>query len=272
MLTFLAEELVELRRKLALSRVPHFPRTRAEEDELRGIFLRSPWPDWEEIELETPWFNNYVNLMIYLGLYEMGVAACGELIRREEQVSRIGWANEPLYTLRLTLHLAVGDVVSARHELSKFARKARTNLPRDAGARIDNQVAWQASLIPTGINDREAFVRLAENAVDGLPANARHEALNTLGAALYRAGRFEEAIRRLHEGINLRNGAEEPLDWPFLAMAHHRLGHVDEARRWLDRLRNRDPNRDSLEIIVLRREAEAVVLYDPVFPADPFAH
>ena len=27
----------------------------------------------------------------------------------------------------------------------------------------------------------------------------------------------------------------EALDWIFLAMAHHRLGHAEEARKWLDK-------------------------------------
>jgi hypothetical protein len=64
----------------------------------------------------------------------------------------------------------------------------------------------------------------------------------------------------------------------FLAMAHHRLGHHDEARRWLDRFRNRRPNLDprvfwhELEIRLLRAEAEALILYDPIFPADPFKY
>jgi hypothetical protein len=63
----------------------------------------------------------------------------------------------------------------------------------------------------------------------------------------------------------------------FLAMAHFRLGHRDEARRWLDRFRDRQPVGDAsrfwdeLEIHLLRSEAEAGVLYDPVFPAYPFA-
>ena len=101
--------------------------------------------------------------------------------------------------------------------------------------------------------------------------------LNTLGAALYRAGRFDEAIRRLEEAIRLRGGDGLPQDWAFLAMAHHRLGHRDEARRWLDRLRDHQPSTDpdqfwnELEIRLLRSEAEAVILYDPVFPDDPFA-
>ncbi len=90
-------------------------------------------------------------------------------------------------------------------------------------------------------------------------------------AALYRSGRLEEAIR-------LRGGGSVPADWPFLAMAHHRLGHRDEARRWLDQLRNHQLSADpaqfwnELQIRLLRSEAEAVILYDPIFPADPFAH
>jgi tetratricopeptide (TPR) repeat protein len=101
--------------------------------------------------------------------------------------------------------------------------------------------------------------------------------LNTLGAALYRAGRFDDAIRRLKEAIQLRGGVSVPLEWAFLAMARHRLGHRDESRRWLDRLRDRQPSADpaqfwnELEIRLMRGEAEAVILYDPVFPADPFA-
>ena len=59
--------------------------------------------------------------------------------------------------------------------------------------------------------------------------------LNTVGAALYRAGRFEESIRCLEEGIQKRIGESLPQDWVFLALAHHQLGHGPEARRWLDR-------------------------------------
>ena len=56
-----------------------------------------------------------------------------------------------------------------------------------------------------------------------------------------------------------------------------RLGQRAEARRWLDRLREHRPSEDparfwdELEIRLLRGEAEAVVLDDPVFPDDPFA-
>ena len=56
------------------------------------------------------------------------------------------------------------------------------------------------------------------------------------------------------------------------------VGQRAEARRWLDRLREHRPSEDparfwdELEVRLLRGEAEAVILYDPVFPDDPFAH
>ena len=99
--------------------------------------------------------------------------------------------------------------------------------------------------------------------------------LKTLGAALYRAGRFEEAIRRLNESIQARGDGGDPQGFAFLAMAHHRLGHRDEAKRWLDKLVAYQPKEgsdfswDDVEIRILRREAEAV-LFDAGFSADPF--
>ena len=139
-------------------------------------------------------------------------------------------------------------------------------------------VAWYATLAPGLDAHGDTSLRLAGVAVNGTAdARLKGNHLNTLGAALYRAGRFEDAIRRLDEGIRLKGGTSEPLDWPFLAMAHDRLGHRREALRWLDRLRNRQPSTDpnefweELEIRILRNEAEATILYDPIFPADPFA-
>ncbi len=138
-----------------------------------------------------------------------------------------------------------------------------------------NEVAWVCSLGPDGAADPQAPIRLAEVAVRNRPNSPN--VLNTLAAALYRAGRFDDAIRRLEEAIRLRGGAIKPDDWPLLALAHHRLGHDDQARQWLARLREHEPSTDpsqfwnELAIRLLRSEAEAVVLYDPIFPADPFA-
>jgi tetratricopeptide (TPR) repeat protein len=144
--------------------------------------------------------------------------------------------------------------------------------------RTASDVAWACASGPDATGDPDRPLRLAEAAVEGADELIRAQALRTLGAALYRAGRCDEAILRLAEGIQARGGEDGPADWAFLAMAHHRLGHRAEARRWLDRLREHSPSEDpvrfwdELEIRVLRSEAEAMILDDPVFPSDPFAH
>jgi tetratricopeptide (TPR) repeat protein len=52
-----------------------------------------------------------------------------------------------------------------------------------------------------------------------------------LGAALYRTGKFEEAIGCFEQ--QAKSISPRPWEWTFLAMAHHRLGHAGEARRCL---------------------------------------
>jgi hypothetical protein len=58
-------------------------------------------------------------------------------------------------------------------------------------------------------------------------------------------------------------------------MAHHRLGHAEEARSWLEEADRTSattgwPWWDASELWVLRREA-ASQIEDPRFPVDPFA-
>jgi tetratricopeptide (TPR) repeat protein len=175
---------------------------------------------------------------------------------------------------RALVLLESGDRAGWREACAALlARFGGTIDPRAAG-----EVARAWALAPGPAGDPAVPLRLAEVAVgpDGDPV-AKADAVTTLGAALVRAGRPAEAIGRLEEGIRARGGQGGPRDWAFLALAHHRLDHGDEARRWLDRLREHQPSTDparfwdELEIRLLRSEAEAMVLYDPVFPDDPFS-
>jgi len=61
--------------------------------------------------------------------------------------------------------------------------------------------------------------------------------VRTLGHLLYRAGRYGEAIERLEEAFKLGKETHPFLvpDGYFLAMAHHRLGHAEEARARLEK-------------------------------------
>jgi hypothetical protein len=100
---------------------------------------------------------------------------------------------------------------------------------------------------------------------------------NALGALLIRAGRIDEAIARLNEGIAAAKEAkfaDYPTDWAYLALAHAREGNVAESRRWLERLRGFRPAStvtfwDLQELALLQSEAESL-LFDSEFPTDPF--
>jgi eukaryotic-like serine/threonine-protein kinase len=152
---------------------------------------------------------------------------------------------------------------------------------RQQAARDDPGLAlflvYLSTLGPDGSSDPTETVALADRAITGLSDEEASPARRYAGAALYRASRYAEAIGQLEADCRRGGPAGRPWDWAFLAMAHARLGHTLDARRWLDRLRAHRPGAapirflDDLELDLLRREAESVVLLDPAFPADPFA-
>jgi tetratricopeptide (TPR) repeat protein len=64
--------------------------------------------------------------------------------------------------------------------------------------------------------------------------------VHTLGAAYYRVGEFAKAIDTIKKAISLRpekKRKEGFWDLPFLAMSHHHLGKIDQARADLKNLR-----------------------------------
>jgi tetratricopeptide (TPR) repeat protein/tRNA A-37 threonylcarbamoyl transferase component Bud32 len=95
---------------------------------------------------------------------------------------------------------------------------------------------------------------------------------HALGLAQYRAGQFDHALQSFAKA-NGKAWAYRELNWFGLALVHHRLGHPDEARQyldkgvqWLKRYGPPGPGRpakiypiDWLEAQVLRREAEEML-------------
>jgi superkiller protein 3 len=55
-----------------------------------------------------------------------------------------------------------------------------------------------------------------------------------LGEAYYRNGQWQQAIANLDKGLALHKRDDGEFFF-FLAMAHHRAGHKDEARKWYDK-------------------------------------
>ncbi|HJT33051.1 MAG TPA: tetratricopeptide repeat protein [Pirellulales bacterium] len=98
-----------------------------------------------------------------------------------------------------------------------------------------NLLVWTCVLAPEAVSNPALAAQVAEKAMTNDPNN--QSCLNMLGATLYRAGRFDEAAKRLSEA---NTATPDPFTssvytWLFLAMTHHRLGHADEARQWLDK-------------------------------------
>jgi eukaryotic-like serine/threonine-protein kinase len=107
--------------------------------------------------------------------------------------------------------------------------------PDDAHLRLAladacNREAWD---LVRGSREPERAVELARRAIELAPEDAGN--LNTLGVALYRAGRFGEAIQTLERSLAASPGEDKAFDLYFLAMAHHRQGRREHARACLDR-------------------------------------
>jgi tetratricopeptide (TPR) repeat protein len=93
-----------------------------------------------------------------------------------------------------------------------------------------NDIAWTCALGPGALQDYSRAIELAKAAVAQSASGGR---LNTLGAILYRAGKFDEAIRQLERAIEVHGAGGTTVDALFSAMAHHKLGHADQAKHWL---------------------------------------
>jgi tetratricopeptide (TPR) repeat protein len=143
----------------------------------------------------------------------------------------------------------------------------KTDRPDDAAT-----VAWACSLTPDAAADLAPLAAALERAA-AKPNDFRYH--RQFGAALYRTGRFEAAIHELQRDLRFNTDGSATLDWLFLAMAHHRLGHAADAQTWLDKATQRleqDDREQSkptgrarllwsirLEAQVLRREAEELL-------------
>jgi WD40 repeat protein/tetratricopeptide (TPR) repeat protein len=234
-------------------------------------------------------------------VWESRADALAELGRWDEAIADYARASD-LDPYRLALaRLAAGDVAGYRDECAATERRFGRI------GRIDSFLLtqlWMLVLAPDAVSNAGLMVRAAERAADYLGGSAL---LRVHGAALYRAGRHREAIGRLEAAIAAAESerAEEQrtgprtwrypppwesspaVDWLFLAMAHQRLGDaaqarrclgratkwIAEARRWgADDLLTGDRHRwmERTEVDLLSREAVAQI-FDPVFPADPFA-
>src|SRR5262249_42115846 len=134
------------------------------------------------------------------------------------------------------------------------------------------------ALTPDAVADFGPLVEFEKQVIARDPKNWYH--LVVYGAVRCRAGRDEEAVGTLTDSCAVHPKGGNATDWLFLALAHHHLGHADEARRWLEkatglieRATHEDikdtrtptplPWNDPVFMDWLRREAEALILGKP---------
>jgi tetratricopeptide (TPR) repeat protein len=171
----------------------------------------------------------------------------------EETAYRLAW-----------LHAQRGDADRYRRTCADLLERfEQTKNPRSAYL-----LARICLLAADGVTDRAVLVRLAERA-----CTANHEYawyLHTLALAHYRDGQFDKAIGTARQAMNMdRAWNGHILNWLVLSLAHHRLGHAEEAHQWLDRARQEtltDPAvespmhwHDRIACELLLREAEGVL-------------
>jgi len=129
-------------------------------------------------------------------------------------------------------------------------------------AYLGNNVAWHHVAAAASEGRAARVLPLAEKAAAIEPDNVMYR--NTLGVALYRLGRYQEAIKCLLE--NIKSDLDFfAFDGYFLAMAYQRVGSSAAARDWFERSnawfkpRTDLPAGLSKELTAFRAEAAALL-------------
>ena len=156
-------------------------------------------------------------------------------------------------------HCSLGRALAAKgrpNEAITVLQEGIRLAPKNA--EVHNELAWLlATCLDAKLRDPGRAVALAKKAIKLAPNN--EIIWNTLGVAQFRAGAWNDAIVALEKSMEVRHGGDAN-DWFFLAMAHSRLHHQEEARKWFDQSvewmeKNAPQDRD-----LLRFRAEATEL------------
>jgi serine/threonine protein kinase/Flp pilus assembly protein TadD len=160
------------------------------------------------------------DLYTRLGLWDLAAADYAREMALREPDTTMRWYQHAL------LRRAVGDLAGCR-QTGRAMRERFAGTLKDSFA---EETVRSSLLVDDSAADLPQLVELSRLAVPSRPWSMPY----ILGTAHYRAGQYDEAIRRLQAALLAQ--PKWPiclLSYPELAMAHHRLGHQAEARRAL---------------------------------------
>jgi tetratricopeptide (TPR) repeat protein len=202
------------------------------------------------------------------GLWNRATEAYDRAARRDRAVPQTGavprFLDVTAYRRRALAHLAARDEAGFRSGCSELLDECE-KVGLDAVYGLHGAV-WTASLTKEMPSNPAKLVEYGERAIRKSPDDP--DAGLALAAALYRAGRFEEAISQVRKAAEPgRNKMERYL---LLALAHHGAGREEEAARWFNKGAVETDRSDSrglcldgwagrVERVALRRQAEAVL-------------
>jgi WD40 repeat protein/serine/threonine protein kinase/tetratricopeptide (TPR) repeat protein len=256
------------------------------------------------IEVEPRLATAYINLADALrkkGDVDAALAVLDEASRRVSSDRRIPGARGECYLAQkkwraaindftVSISLYPSDVMQWRNRaMACLAVKDRDGYRQTCVgmlivfAKLDNSystywAAWTAALAPDALTDFGPLLKLQERWAAKYPAAWSYQF--AYSALLCRAGQYEKAIERLTALSKYDPQGGNGYQWLFLALAHHHLGHAEEARQSLNKAvgwiesatKGQIPSTfvrtplvwpDNLALELLRAEAEELILGKP---------
>jgi WD40 repeat protein/tetratricopeptide (TPR) repeat protein len=200
---------------------------------------------------------NQTDTLLWYHLALARLADCDDVGYRQDcrrMLERFGGSGNLVTVNRVAWTCVLGPgAVEDPNRVAQFAQKAagQTHFQVLAAQIVTSPMATSLASATTQIltvkHFQDAFA-LAHSPRSNL---RNYVYVTTYGAALYRAERWQKAVEQLKDverthssqaetarvtgGLSRAMAREAALDQLFLAMAHHRLGHAEEAKQWLEK-------------------------------------
>ena len=153
-------------------------------------------------------------------------------------------------------YLNLGHLLRETRRTDEAVAEYRAGLRRVPDShKLQGSLARVLATSDAGEPALQEAVELASRAARAVPADANY--WNTLGLACCRTGDWAVAVEALEKSVELGRG--DLWDWLALAVAHARLGHPDEARRYFNRA-GAPPPGAPVHPVLKRLRAEAAEL------------
>jgi WD40 repeat protein/tetratricopeptide (TPR) repeat protein len=202
-------------------------------------------------------YHHRAHSLARLGRLEEGIDDWTEAIGLRPDDAHLRDGRAQAYAALKQYEPAIADLEAA------LAREPDHFCVRELLADCCNERAWWLAVGPETQRDLERARLLSLRASTLAPLQAAY--LNTLGVVEYRAGRYADATEVLERSLAASHGRYDGFDLFFLAMAHHRRGHCNEARTCFDRAvawqrdRGNLTERQTKELAAFRAEADGVL-------------